>query len=380
MTELGPLAYENWRVSQADPSAWRGAAEFPLFSDAYIIGSDIAEDLGPYEIINPINAFDRSGRRPALVLRITFYLDGDELPSMRQTDDSRYHGGWLPDELAALLSLSLGVRLKAGGCVRRFEVGGDARGVPMAHGTPADPRLPDVHGPLVVPALRGSPNLDDLKQAIPLAIFPRLAPAAAIALVKAARMYQEAVWIADTAPTISWIMLTSAVETAALHWGTSAEPPLELLQTTHPDLVALLDTKSDPAFTLRVAEHLAPYMGATRRFRDFLLEFLPAPPAPRPEFGQVPWEPRALGKVFTTVYRYRSRALHSGTPFPDPMCRPPHRSGADGVPAEVPMGLATSVGHATWLAKDTPLLLHTFEYLARQALLRWWRWMADLNT
>lgn len=46
--------------------------------------------------------------------------------------------------------------------------------------------------------------------------------------------------------------------------------------------------------------------------------------------------------------------------------------------AERPIGLATSVGSGTWLAKDTPMLLHTFEYIARNALIAWWTSMAVL--
>ena len=32
-----------------------------------------------------------------------------------------------------------------------------------------------------------------------------------------------------------------------------------------------------------------------------------------------------------------------------------------------------STGGGTWLAKDIPILFHTFEYMARHALLKWWR-------
>jgi hypothetical protein len=78
-----------------------------------------------------------------------------------------------------------------------------------------------------------------------------------------------------------------------------------------------------------------------------------------------------LEPVFRMVYRYRSKALHAGTPFPHPMCRPP-REAPDAVPAERPEGLGAWAFDASWTAEDTPILLGTFAYIVRGALLAWW--------
>jgi hypothetical protein len=40
---------------------------------------------------------------------------------------------------------------------------------------------------------------------------------------------------------------------------------------------------------------------------------------------------------------------------------------------EVPLGLSASSYGATWAKKDTPMLLHVFEYIVRGAVLNWWR-------
>ena len=70
---------------------------------------------------------------------------------------------------------------------------------------------------------------------------------------------------------------------------------------------------------------------------------------------------------------YRSEALHGGTPFPAPMCAPAGRSSADGPLIEVGTeGLAVTTEGGYWVAKDLPINLPTFHYLARGALLRWW--------
>jgi hypothetical protein len=43
---------------------------------------------------------------------------------------------------------------------------------------------------------------------------------------------------------------------------------------------------------------------------------------------------------------------------------------------ERPAALGTAVSGGIWLAKDLPMLLHTFEYIARYALNAWWSAMA----
>ena len=43
--------------------------------------------------------------------------------------------------------------------------------------------------------------------------------------------------------------------------------------------------------------------------------------------------------------------------------------------SEKPFGYATEAYGAIWIAKSTPMLLHTFEYIARNALLKWWESM-----
>ncbi len=117
-------------------------------------------------------------------------------------------------------------------------------------------------------------------------------------------------------------------------------------------------------------------MGATSKFVDFIIHFKPEPPSDRPpEDFQISWEDDALAKGLKKVYGWRSKALHGGIPFPLPMCKIPHQL-ENGKFPERPIGLSTSTPNASWKAKDTPMLLHTFEYLARCVLLNWWDSMA----
>lgn len=288
---------------------------------------------------------------------------------MTKTDDRRYHGGDLADEIASIISLCLGIRLKSGDANRIFGTGGDPKGIPISSwGYIQDPVLPKISNPPVIPRVLGTHYLEN---ATMLTTFPTLSPEDSLALVRAARLYQEAIWIAESTPELSWIMLVSAIETVANQWRIAGETPVDRLRSSRPELEHILRAKGDDKFLASVAEQIAPYMGATKKFIDFVLEFLPPPPKERPaEVGQYPWTKQAMKKSMGKIYSYRSRALHGGHPFPAPMCHAPQ--GFIGGSEEVPLGLATSVQGGVWLAKDTPMLLHTFEYIVRHTILKWW--------
>src|SRR4051812_3786080 len=120
--EDGALALENWQAAAMGAPA-RDAFEYPLFSDANLEG-EITAGFGPYMLLNGLTAnFNRDLRSPAAFLRVENHLDYP-LREFNSTYDVRYHGGYIQDELAALLSLTLGIRLKAGGATRHFQTNG----------------------------------------------------------------------------------------------------------------------------------------------------------------------------------------------------------------------------------------------------------------
>ncbi|MDQ3703166.1 MAG: hypothetical protein M3442_19950, partial [Chloroflexota bacterium] len=258
---------------------------------------------------------------------------------------------------------------------RQFAPDGDPKGLPVSWGFRPDPVIPIPSGAPVVPRLGGQHRLEDARV---IATLPHLLPEDANVLIRAARSYQEAMWIADVTPELTWLMLVSAVETAAHAWRAKKDPPLDRLRFGMPKLAKLLDSRDDPAFTAEVSRLIADYVGATENFCDFVLEFLPDAPESRPPpFAQHVWKPDAFRKSLKIVYDYRSRALHGGRPFPAPMCYPPMRVGDPEEHVEVPF--AMGVGASFWQAEDAPIHLNTFEYLARRALLGWWHWMAEAH-
>jgi hypothetical protein len=173
-------------------------------------------------------------------------------------------------------------------------------------------------------------------------------------------------------------MLVSAVETAGNHWRKGTDTPLKRLKAAKPELAELLQSTGIEKLTEQVANHIADTMKSTKKFLDFMSTFMPPPPGRRPgEWAQHPWESGSLKKTMRLIYSYRSMALHDGRPFPASMCEPPFRLQDWNAPTEKPVGLASSMLGRTWLAKDTPMLLQTFEYIVRNALLAWWKSMAS---
>jgi hypothetical protein len=367
----GPFSYRNWKSHIADQPL-QLIFEYPLFTDVWIVG-EIDEGLGPYQIINNLRPMSVLSR-PALILRVRQHFLYDI--SMDKTSEDHYHGGTQAEEIAALLSLCLGVRMKAGEETRMFGNQPDWMGRPTGGRGAQDPiPLPRTgsRGTVLPLALR-SPSL---KEAELLRSFPVLSLEHAIALVRAARMYQEAVWICDFYPELSWLMLTSAVETLAQSWRRTTVTPLEKMRSSRPELEHLLKPYGDE-LVMQVAEQVAPYMGATKTFLDFILTFLPPPPASRCGVGfQLNWERTTIKQALDKIYKYRSRALHEGHPFPAPICEPP--VGDSNEFAERPAGLASSMKGGAWLNEDLPMYLQTFEYIGRHAILNWWKSVVSEN-
>lgn len=392
-SDYGPYSHWNWRA-QLEKSSPYSATEIQLFSDAsFISTSFIGPDVehGPYSAINaepfpPIEP--RQLMHGRLIVRYEHYLDPNQDPTIfaHSTDTSRYHGGTLSDEIAALYSLCLGVRLKAGGIVREFSPENE-------YGKPRIPRpdetpifFPPQDGRYILPWHPSERKLSDIQARINTYIL--LEPKQASVLVHATRLYQDAVWLAESDPEISWLLLVSAVEVAADYWYSKenlSPDSRERLEHFKPDLVQDLNNlKGDGAEAIEiVSKHLEGLLGATKKIRCFLANFRPQEPPPdrpTPTYFQVDWDQPSLEKIFKKVYEYRSKALHGGTPFPKPMCRPPRLDYQNHLPVERPdVGIATSTLGASWKAEDVPVHLHIFEYVVRRSLLNWWQSMIEVN-
>ena len=284
--------------------------------------------------------------KPALVLRVQHHLKF-QVGDMTKTDAAHYHAGTLYDEIASLVSLSLGVRVATGPIVRDFTET-NPMGMPRTYGQAFTPTLPLAPTSPQIPSLHTDRKLEDLSL---LDRFPRLKHPEAIILVKSARLYQQALWFADAVPELSWLLLVSALETAAQHWDASRRNAVEAFELIYPELAKRLRDNPDTDLLNETAKELEGLVGSTSKFRRFMEQYKPQPPKHRPKLFGFDFGEQSYASAMTRIYSYRSKALHGGTPFPQPMCEPPRRYSADDDINEVPMGLATSALGATWVKK-----------------------------
>jgi hypothetical protein len=368
-SEPAPASYHNWQAYlQKRPLFAR--VEIPVYSDAEF-SLPPTDGWGPYRFQH---AFPAEQHDPALILFVEEHYRPEI--KMDKTETGGFTGTALGDELAALLSLSLGRRFMAGDATRilspptasEWIITAD-RSRPMFFRSTATRRL----GQRALRLPRAAERLDVRVDLI--ATFARVFPTAATALVRAARLYRDALWIAETEPELAWLLLVSALEVAAVHYQAQT-PIIDVLRASKPKLVRRLEG-IEPSLPEEVAEHFSRELRATARFLAFVMKFFPEPPLKRPPkdwaWARVEWTSDAMKTSLKKIYDLRSRALHEGTPFPPPMSEPPHFARTDWeAPSETIIGLAAASTGGVWTADDLPMSLHTFEFVARGALLKWW--------
>lgn len=374
----GPLAYRNWRAAlanpQSDPSE---GAEYLLFGDAPATGPDWV--LGPYELFNTLSGSYRPDATvgPPIALRAWYHLRHAEwLPPLTKTNISGYTGTSLPDEIAALLALLTGRRLRAGGAVRRFNSKHDP-GSPIADSGIEKASVPPVDRRML-PRQATSFELHEEKRTL-LGSYPSLPAAHAVALARAARTYRDGLWMAETEPELGWLLLISAIECATNIRKHDESDQLQQLTTQLPKLIAVM-ASGQVSMTIQraIANELSHLLGSTNKFVTFLDEFGPRDgPSPRPVHARLPWHDRdAMTKAYRIIYGHRSKTLHEAVGFPVPMLSVPRRWEVGAGYDEVPTGLASGARGGAWTREHTPMLLHTFEYIVQHSLLAWWRTLA----
>ncbi|MDX6242006.1 MAG: hypothetical protein QOG10_6877 [Kribbellaceae bacterium] len=366
---MGTDAWKNWRGFDG------GAPERENYDDE--LQSDVAfaggpAQFGPFEL-SAVTRDAYTGHQVGPALIVHGGVHADLLPEivingrLAKADSTAYHGGTMSDEIAALVSLILGVRLRAAGTLRLSGIHdpSDEERPPIFFETPRLSRPGRGNRELVPAALRRPTNMEDLDR---LASLPSLAEDLQVELVRAGRAYANGLWWANEDPNLAWLQLVTAVEIAAKASQTFNVDPVALLKDVWPDLWNALQP-ADAAVRAAVAQHLGPQIKSAKAFKDFLEACAPPPPDVRPQFSSLDWS--KMLQHATKIYDHRSKALHGGKPFPLPMCECP-RVEESGAIQEIPHGLNSGALGAIWDAKETPMLLSTFEYIARGALLTWW--------
>jgi hypothetical protein len=283
-SKTASYTFANWQRAKNGIPA-REIVEATLFTDTWVTGE--IPDIGPYSFINTLaHTYDHLGRilRPAVVMRMCHHNEPSPDPAYQtpmKNDFEHYHGGDYLDEMAALASLLLGRRLKAGGANREFREKEDRFGRPTQFSGKPDPQLL-LERRTQIPRLTLPVNLN--AGLAPLDAFPNRNVEQTNALIKSARQYQQAIWIADTDPSLAWLMLVSAIETAVQEWSSKATPA-EQLELVFPKLVKLIRESTSPELLGPVADILKQLTRSTKRFVDFMQTFIPPPPSVRSEVG-----------------------------------------------------------------------------------------------
>lgn len=377
----GPASYVNWKAEQQNEPR-KYTIEVPLYSDARVAGA--LYECKPYELHHVFRRSSSGVLDTAVILRAHIHLELTDMAPRRnyeelKTETEAFTGSSIGDEVACLWSLLLGGRFMAGGVTRLFQNGLDPLGkpenddsVPIAFFNFSH-RRPIL--PMVCEEKQISRNL--------FFRYPDLVAKDAVALVRAARAYRNAIWIAEAEPDLAWLLLVSALEIAASRYleAEAKGKSEDKLRSLDPELAKLLIDCGGEDHLKLVANHIAGIVRSAERFKQFMREFLPDPPKKRPaERFRVDWDPSRMIASLGKVYSLRSNALHGGIPFPRPMSRPAEMPGGHGdVPSEIEISLAVSTLGGTWKREDMPFKLHVFEYITRNTLLGWWERMAGVR-
>lgn len=363
---MGTDAWMNWRGFLSGNLELQNFEE-DLQSDREFEGGSVT--FGPYlleGVVRLRTSGAPAGIGSAIRLRFGVHADLIRLPvvegALVKANSDSYHGGGISDEIAALVCLALGVRLRAAGMSRMSLLGDPSSSIHfevprLAQPGPGREYIPEV---LVRPA--------DLRRLECLESFPVLDEGTQVAVIKAARSYAAGLWWANEDPNQAWLHLVTAVEVAAQHTTKVNDDPVSLVHSLWPELWTALGTATSE-MREDVCKLVAPQMRATKKFIQFLTRYSPEPPLLRPQIGELDWE--KLEQHVRVVYGHRSKALHEGRPFPLPMLESPRVEESGGI-QEVPSGLNASGQGGIWDAAEFPMLLSTFEYIVQGALVRWW--------
>lgn len=282
---VGPHLWRAWLAAPSEePIAGK---EYLLYTDATMTCSSSVLKIGPVELSAVSGGTgNESMLRPSLVARM-WEFPGSEQPlrpgfAPPTRADHFWLGLTLDEELAALLSLVLGIRLRSGGPTRRFTPddphGHDVR--EFEHRSPGGLPQPGFHRPMVDDLTR-TVALDDVRDYLPH--LPCLKAKPAVALMRAARSYADGLWVADHEPEIAWLHLITALEVAAEQYNDDVDDPVELLREWNPDLANLLREQGSDDLLAQASALLRKQTGVRRKFDGFVAAFPPQEPEARSE-------------------------------------------------------------------------------------------------
>lgn len=363
---LLPWSLENWISSKT--TDWFMMEEYQLFAPNAILSSEVK--FGPYKFI--FNSIAKNDIAQTLITaRVRLFINNSSKKEQQETLSFDAHVG---DEISGLISIGLGIKVFCAGISRRFNFPGSKFGDPYGepcfseqfsppglHIAELFPILPDVTAAICSPSEGHLSTLESLEFATPDRYK---------AFIRSACLYKDALDMVDHDPNLSWILMVSALETAAVVEPEFEISPEQVLKDSFPSLYETLQNCADPTVVHKVAPIVAPTLKATSKFIGFCLRHLPAEPCSRPDDidARVIWSLENIKKILSTVYGHRSNYLHTGQRFPSLMSKAPIKFEEKPNVEKEKDWLSRE-----WKERDVPINLHTFNYLTRHILLNWCR-------
>lgn len=216
--------------------------EYPLYTDNPRIMGAIESE--PISLLNPVIHNHKGVFLPRILLRFFNYINSEEVIdyTTQPTIDSKiksYESA--PNELSYLINLRLGIRTKIGSCTREFKLpftnNSNYGFIPNFNYYPNFEKEVLVSEYPVIPSLFNPVNLSIE------AYFKKLISLSEKNLcnvVRVAKLYSSAIFLAERSPKISWILLVSAIEVAA-EAKRDGSNNLALIKQEFPKLYDLID-------------------------------------------------------------------------------------------------------------------------------------------
>jgi hypothetical protein len=351
--------------------------EYIVYSDCWFLGNLDGWDL-PFQIDNLVPAFaPQNATCPRLVLRLIEYGELADLVGSGDlsTDESRFSGESLHEEILSFASLVLGSRLVSGGTFREFSTDTLDFGRPdgMWCGN-ANTGHASSRGHARAPRLLGQRDLTQL--APRFARFRDAArPLSAMTVARVARLFRTAAWYAEVEPDVAWVLLVSALEKAAAAWDLSKHDRTQVFRAEHSDLARRVEA-CGPDLLDSVAELVVNRRTLGKRLQEFIATHCEAPSGTRQPggVGSVNWTPQSLREIGKFAYDARSKYLHEGKPFPPAVSEPPlpmPENNSVRWTQRPCIGLAQVQASGRWATGDLPILLDAFFHVAQNSLSNW---------
>ncbi|MEI7191467.1 hypothetical protein WCT98_07490 [Pectobacterium brasiliense] len=326
--------------------------------------------IGPYQFF-----FDSTAKgdsvQTLITVRVKFYSVNQE---KKEEYETLHFNANIGDEIAGLLSLSLGVKIFYAGISRTISPLYEK--YKFSHDDPYGvPKIPNKFNPPPLSITESLPVLPSLNKDIygneSIKRLDNLIKASAIqykGFIRAACLYRDALEMVDYDPNLSWVLMVSAVETAAVLEKNQNSSAIETFELGSPELFSLLKSNNNENLLDDAALLIAPTLKATEKFINFCIKYFPVQPTHRAKDDnlRIDWRPENMKKILSVIYNYRSSYLHSGKRFPSIMSSSP--IGDEEMPSIV---REKDYLNRIWKRKEVPINLHIFNYMVQNMLMNW---------